>query len=265
MKQMSLEIELKMETNKDLYKKLSKVESICKEWFEKVGKGEEFISEAVKNVTITGATCLGVANKINNDNLAFDWVIIDEAGRATPPEILVPMILGKRVILVGDHKQLPPIVDKTLNDEQLKEMNIKKEELEESLFEYLGKKLPAAISIGRAKTFVGDHPLLFEAHILTTEHTHSTSSGQASTTEVNKNSKNKIPNLYGKWLAMDFISRIRPQHRFESVEALKAQIAKDVEQIKNILTTNEHGWTRMGVVFIRVCPCSSVVYCSSLC
>ena len=36
---------------------------------------------------------------------------------------------------------------------------------------------------------------------------------------------------------MDFISRIRPQHRFENVEALKEQIAKDCEQIKKILAT----------------------------
>jgi riboflavin kinase / FMN adenylyltransferase len=77
----------------------------------------------------------------------------------------------------------------------------------------LGKRLPAAISIGRAKTFVGDHPLLLEAHVL----------------------KNNVPDLYGKWLAMDFIARIRPQHRFENVDALKLQIAKDCEQIRKIL------------------------------
>jgi riboflavin kinase / FMN adenylyltransferase len=77
-------------------------------------------------------------------------------------------------------------------------------------------RLPAAISIGRAKTFVGEHPLLLEAHILS----------------------GSFGDLYGKWLGIDFISRIRPQHRFESVEALKTQIAKDCEQIQRILTTD---------------------------
>jgi riboflavin kinase/FMN adenylyltransferase len=81
---------------------------------------------------------------------------------------------------------------------------------------YMGQRLPAAISIGRAKTFVADHPLLLEAHIL----------------------KDNVPDLYGKWLAMDFIGRIRPQHRFESVDVLKAQIAKDCEQIKKMLATD---------------------------
>jgi len=125
------------------------------------------------------------------------------------------------------------------------------------------KRLPAAISIGRAKTFVGEHPLLLEAHILATEKnkldTNFTDytdlkskiqnlkskivSGTENTEVTERNNKvnankNNVPNLYGKWLAMDFIARIRPQHRFESVDALKAQIAKDCEQIKKILTTD---------------------------
>jgi riboflavin kinase/FMN adenylyltransferase len=111
---------------------------------------------------------------------------------------------------------------------------------------YLGKRLPAAISIGRAKTFVGEHPLLFEAHILNADYTDYAESKKqqkatedTENTEVNNNYKKKIGNLYGKWLAMDFIARIRPQHRFESVEALKEQIAKDIEQIKRILATED--------------------------
>lgn len=38
----------------------------------------------------------------------FDLVIIDEVSKATPPELLQALLLGKRAILVGDHKQLPP-------------------------------------------------------------------------------------------------------------------------------------------------------------
>ncbi len=72
---------------------------------------------------------------------------------------------------------------------------------------------PAAISIGRAKTFVTDHPLLVEAHIL----------------------EDNVENLTGKWLAMDFVKQIRHQQRFENKERLTAQIAKDCEQAKHIL------------------------------
>lgn len=67
---------------------------------------------------------------------------MDEAGKATPPEILVPICLGRKVVLVGDHKQLPPVVDETLLKLQDKErMNISKEDLELSLFEYLERSL----------------------------------------------------------------------------------------------------------------------------
>lgn len=37
----------------------------------------------------------------------YDYVIIDEAARANPLDIMLPISMGRRVILVGDHKQLP--------------------------------------------------------------------------------------------------------------------------------------------------------------
>lgn len=135
------DVELKIKEKEVEYKKLSNVESIVKEWIERIGIGEDFFSEAINSATIIGATCLGIANIASTASLVFDWVIIDEAGRATPPEILVPMVLGKRIILVGDHKQLPPIIDRDLDDNKLKELNIKKYELEESLFEYIAKNI----------------------------------------------------------------------------------------------------------------------------
>jgi len=39
----------------------------------------------------------------------FDVVIIDEVSKATPIEILIPVVYGKSVVLVGDQRQLPPI------------------------------------------------------------------------------------------------------------------------------------------------------------
>ena len=77
------------------------------------------------------------------------------------------------------------------------------------------EKSPAAFSIGRTKTY-GDYPLLVEAHLL----------------------KDNVSNLTGKWLAMDFIERIRSQQKFESEKELSAQIAKDCQKAKIILTTD---------------------------
>jgi len=76
-----------------------------------------------------------------------------------------------------------------------------------------GEKLPAIFSIGRAKTFISDHPLLIEAHIL----------------------GKMVGDLYGKWLAMDFVKYIRAQQRFENENKLSEQIAKDCEIARQIL------------------------------
>ena len=58
------------------------------------------------------ATVLNLSNTIN-----FDTVIMDEASKATPPEMLLPLCFGKRSIIIGDHRQLPPM----LNEKSFKE------------------------------------------------------------------------------------------------------------------------------------------------
>ena len=66
----------------------------------------------------------------------FDIVIIDEISKATPPEILLPILLGKKAILVGDHRQLPPTFkDPTSNSR--KEVQV--DEIEDSRFSRGGK------------------------------------------------------------------------------------------------------------------------------
>jgi riboflavin kinase/FMN adenylyltransferase len=76
-----------------------------------------------------------------------------------------------------------------------------------------GIRRPVAISIGRAKTFVSDHPLLLEAHLL----------------------ENNVEDLRGKWLGLDFMRFVRHQQRFESKEELKKQIQKDCDKALNFL------------------------------
>ena len=51
----------------------------------------------------------------------FDTVIVDEVSKATPPELFVPITRLKkegRLILVGDHKQLPPLFKLFSQDDQ---------------------------------------------------------------------------------------------------------------------------------------------------
>ncbi|MHC4573273.1 MAG: bifunctional riboflavin kinase/FAD synthetase [Planctomycetota bacterium] len=74
-------------------------------------------------------------------------------------------------------------------------------------------KIPAALSIGRAQTLVADRPQLVEAHLLT----------------------ENVPDLTGKWLAMDFLNHLRPQMKFQSEKQLAAQIERDCKTARNIL------------------------------
>nr|WP_320024122.1 AAA domain-containing protein [uncultured Acetobacterium sp.] len=136
------DIQNSLKENKKKYATYSKVESLCKEWQKRVTLGDGLMQESLADATLVGATCLGIASLSDAIEFNYDWVIVDEAGKATPPEILVPICLGKKVVLVGDHKQLPPVVDEALLKLQDKErMSIRKEDLEQSLFEYLENRL----------------------------------------------------------------------------------------------------------------------------
>jgi len=79
------------------------------------------------------------------------------------------------------------------------------------------EKVPAAFSIGTARTLGGENPLLVEAHILTDD----------------------VGDLHGRWLAMDFIDRIRGQQKFDTEKDLTAQIAKDCKIAKEILAIED--------------------------
>ena len=45
-------------------------------------------------------------------DLSFDVVIQDEASKATPSELSLPLAYGKKAVIIGDHRQLPPNLDK---------------------------------------------------------------------------------------------------------------------------------------------------------
>lgn len=107
----------------------------------------------IKHANVIGTTCVASARKDFIDNYpVFDVVIIDEVSKATPPELLLPMLKGKKIILVGDHHQLPPLLGNDTLEETLEAMikeNSGFEEkreleklLEESLFERLYRNLP---------------------------------------------------------------------------------------------------------------------------
>jgi len=101
----------------------------------------------IRSHRIIGATCIGLAKKrIGLDRLEFDLTIIDEAGKALPAELLVPFVRSKKVIIIGDHMQLPPTIDTALMDDEkieIEDREVYKDELfDNSFFTRLWKAAP---------------------------------------------------------------------------------------------------------------------------
>ena len=101
----------------------------------------------IRDRMIVGATCVGLARKkIGLERLEFDLVIVDEAGKALPGEILIPVLRAKKLILIGDHKQLPPVINTALFDPdkiELENRQILKQELfDVSFFQRLYERTP---------------------------------------------------------------------------------------------------------------------------
>lgn len=46
--------------------------------------------------------------KLIEERGQFDWSIVEEAGKATGGELVSPLLLSHRRLMIGDHKQLPP-------------------------------------------------------------------------------------------------------------------------------------------------------------
>lgn len=68
------------------------------------------LHKAVSSSTIIGATALTVSKTPLLLAEHFDVVIVDEAGQISQPAILGPLMAADSFLLVGDHEQLPPLV-----------------------------------------------------------------------------------------------------------------------------------------------------------
>lgn len=69
----------------------------------------EEVQARYENSQIVATTCLGVNHSIFSRRI-FDYCIVDEASQITLPVCLGPIRMARTFILVGDHFQLPPLV-----------------------------------------------------------------------------------------------------------------------------------------------------------
>ncbi|NOK81932.1 MAG: hypothetical protein GFH27_549291n170 [Chloroflexi bacterium AL-W] len=93
----------------------------------------------LRSADVIGATCIGIAIGAHISKIDFDVVIADEAGQIQVFDLLVPLVRGQRAILVGDHKQLPPVIEPEMleyleNEEDEEIRNLGKKSIFELLF-----------------------------------------------------------------------------------------------------------------------------------
>ncbi|HRG59344.1 MAG TPA: AAA domain-containing protein [Bacteroidia bacterium] len=153
---------------KKLGKKFMQLKAIQKDWMAFINNAEsingekkksmlnngseeiDLLTAFVKQVNVIGATCIHIASgQYSKINFRFDYVIMDESSKATAAECLVPINMGQNLILIGDHKQLPPVITreetiiKKVKDDLEDEGLDMDKEFGESLFENLITKFEA--------------------------------------------------------------------------------------------------------------------------
>lgn len=103
----------------DAVSRLRRAIELSREWIEVLGsRTGNFVEFLTRTRAIVAGTCVGIGQwQAQVTSNIYDWVIIDEAARATSPELAVPMQVGRRVLLVGDHQQLPPFFDDGLKQQ----------------------------------------------------------------------------------------------------------------------------------------------------
>ncbi|WP_368043496.1 AAA domain-containing protein [Vibrio antiquarius] len=95
-----------------------------------------FAGFAARTRKLVIGTLVGIGKGAYNlSQNTYDVAIIDEAGRATASELSIAMQSARRVILVGDHKQLPPLTDHHLVNQVSKSLNVPKSEVVKTDFE----------------------------------------------------------------------------------------------------------------------------------
>lgn len=71
---------------------------------------EHYIETYIASCNVVGVSCTEHPKVLEKaDHTSFEVAIVDEVSKATPPELLIPMVRARKTVLVGDHRQLPPV------------------------------------------------------------------------------------------------------------------------------------------------------------
>ena len=137
---------------------------------------EYFLESYINSCNVVGISCTNNMKNLSDkgfDN--FDVVIIDEVSKATPPELLIPLMKAGKVILVGDHRQLPPMFEEHEKSykEMIDDLSEEEEDLREVLTEDNFKKYKNMVTASLFKAYFEQADTKIKHSLLTQYRMHS--------------------------------------------------------------------------------------------
>lgn len=136
------------------------VASIVADYFNELqGDSKAIVDTVSQYAIVVGATCQQAAGQAmsrlqsltdtaGSVAIQFDTVVVDEAARANPLDLFVPISMARRrIILVGDHRQLPHLLEPDLERELAERQGlteVQRKAYEVSLFQRLMTTLEGA-------------------------------------------------------------------------------------------------------------------------
>lgn len=87
-----------------------KERALAEEWLRSVQSNKIELTDRIRSgASVVLATCSissTITETVRDPSDMFDWVILEEAAKAWPTEVIIPLVLGTRWTLIGDHRQL---------------------------------------------------------------------------------------------------------------------------------------------------------------
>ncbi|PON87540.1 hypothetical protein TorRG33x02_167180 [Trema orientale] len=181
-------------------------------------EGVEDMKMKLEQVRVVAVTCLGINSPLLT-NKRFDVCIMDEAGQTTLPVSLGPLMFASMFVLVGDHYQLPPLVQS---------VEARENGLGVSLFRRLSEAHPQAISALRSQYRMSRGIMDLSNALIYGDKLCCGSSDIADAKLKLSNSK------FGSWWINEILNPNRPVI-FINTDTLPAYEAKDQKIINNPL------------------------------
>jgi len=173
---------------------------------------------------------------------------MDEASKATPPELALPVLFGKKSIIVGDHRQLPPMIDGeeikdlliSIGEKELAE-TLSKKEFEISQFERLFTHIDDSIK-GTFDTQYRMHPSINE--VISEFYKNDSEKGLQCGLPLEETYHNSFDKWDSRYHGLNFKNLITPETHTVWINVATPEIQEgtsrvnfgEIEAIDNILT-----------------------------